>query len=182
MDGTLLDSTAAVTAAYIDSALRESALGVSASTARKRDIIAAAVAIEKHILERATMSEHSRAYGLDLLSRREFEYLGDDETTTDESLPRFDAEDARRLLLTTRGFWAHAVNQSLLADLAPHLRDALVLAVRGALTREDPATRIGMLKALARRRGADRSQALERAMRSSAWSRFDRAHRAFLTL
>jgi hypothetical protein len=153
----------------IEHALRESALGVSESTARKRDIIAAAVAVERHVLERATMTDHSRAYGLDLLSRRELEYSADDETNTAETLPRFDAEDARRLLLATQGFWAHAVNPRILVDLAPHLRDALVLAVRGALTREDPATRLGMLKALARRRGADRAQVLERAMRSAAW-------------
>ena len=55
----------------ITRALRASALNVSATTARKRDILAAAFALEMHILERATMSDAHRTYCYELMSRQE---------------------------------------------------------------------------------------------------------------
>ena len=42
------------------------------------------------------MSDRSRAYGLDLLSRRELESSADGEIDNSETLPSFDADDARR--------------------------------------------------------------------------------------
>jgi superfamily II DNA or RNA helicase len=166
----------------IGAALRESALGVSAATARKRDILAAAVAVERHVLERASMSDQWRAYGLELVSQRELDHSADGELDSSGGLPRFDADDARRILLATRGFWAHAVNPRILAGLEPQLREAFVLAVRSALTRDDTTTRIGMLKAVERRRGGDRVHALERAMRSSAWEEIRSRTSRFLGL
>lgn len=164
-------------------ALRESALGVAATTARKRDIVAAAVAIERHILERATMDEAARTYGRQLLSQREFDYPADYEgDEPDAHRPRFDADDARRLLLRIRGFWAHAVDPRLLGTLEPHVRTALVLAVRSALTREDAPTRVAMLKALARRRAADRARAMDQAMRSAGWQQIRTRTSRFLDL
>jgi superfamily II DNA or RNA helicase len=150
-------------------ALRDSAQGVAANTARKRDVVAAATAVERHILERADMKEDDRAHGLSLLWHADSGSGTGADAEGAGDLPDFDAEDARRLLLGTRGFWAYAVDARSLASLDADLRHRLVLAVRGALTREDAETRRSVLSAIARRRGADRTAALDRAMRSNSW-------------
>jgi SNF2-related domain/Helicase conserved C-terminal domain len=152
----------------ITRALREASLGVSIQTARKRDVYAAAAAVERHVIERATIDDADRAYALELLDYDDTEFTRESGGGAEHALPRFDADDALRLLLRTKGFWARAVDPRVLALLEPALRRRLVLAVRGALTREDSETRHAVLRALARRR-ADRARALDRAMGSPSW-------------
>ena len=157
-------------APVIAHALEESARGVSAMTARKRDMGAAASAVERHVIDRAKMSEAQRAYAEALLAGRAAESPATtDEMEAGDGLPGFDVDHARNLILRIRGFWAHAVEPRLFGTLEPELRNGFVVAVRGAMTREERATRLAILQALAKRPGADRADALERAMRSQLW-------------
>jgi superfamily II DNA or RNA helicase len=154
----------------ISHALEESARGVSAKTARKRDIGAVVAAVERHVLDRATMSDEQRSYAEALISYgRDDSGSAGDEGTSAETRVGFDIDDARHLVMRIRGFWAHAVDPRVIAKLEPDLRTAMVFAVRGAMTREERATRVAILRALARRRAIDRASALDRAMGSKAW-------------
>ena len=170
-------------APVISRALEESARGVSAKTARKRDIGAAVAAVERHVVDRATMDERDRAYAHALIAYRLDEsVVADDGVAAPDDLPGFDVDDARGLILRIHGFWAHAVDLRSLAQLEPALRIGLVGAVRGAMTREERATRLAILRALARRPSADRVDALDRAMASSAWGDIRHRTARFLDL
>lgn len=167
----------------ISQALDESARGVSAKTARKRDIGAAVAAAERHILDRATMGAAERAYAEALISYgRDDSSAAGDESTRVEPGVGFDIDDARHLIMRIRGFWARAIDPHVLQELEPDLRTALVLAVRGAMTREERATRVAILRALARRRGSDRAGALDRAMGSPAWREIRNRTKRFIDL
>ena len=152
----------------ISRALKEAATGVAAATARKRDIVAAAVAVEQHVLARASMSDEARRYGFALLAAPEDadEDHGSERAT---DLPQFDAGDALRLLKSVSGFWARSTDLPRFADLEPHLRRSFVSTVRGALTREDTETRVALLRALTGPTGGSRAIVLDRAMASSRW-------------
>jgi len=156
----------------IADALEAATAGRSKATARKRDVVTAARAVESYMVENAMMGDVERAYGRTLLvsydeaSSAWEDALGGEDGESSRGR-KFDVDDLRRTLLSVGGIWARHGAQ--LRRLEPDLRAGVIAGVRSALLTTDAATQALVLSALERRGQRDRTEVLNRALATRAW-------------